>query len=217
MAETWQILIGVPLAVVGEVVFDGGVTTYRSLAPHGDYVLRTVRDIVMSKETYVFLPDGRAAGGPHDTDAARLSQALARVNGQFLIEVRGRLEIPQPPPPPPSPPPDPDAKAAIRDALLGALANVRLAKRAKVEARVRAVADAVMRATTSHQVLLALHRSFEGVPHDDPIVEVLIPATATMMEAIPGPVVGGHPLRLVIENFDAAFTSWQVTPPIRVW
>jgi hypothetical protein len=215
MAEKWQVLTGVPLAVVGEVVFDHGVTTYRSLAPHGDLFLGMVREVVTSPDTYVWLPDGRAAGGPHDKDADRLSAALAQVKERRnLVEVRGRLHNPARTVLP-VPPLDPQATVAVHDALIAALANVRPATRSKIEARARAVAESVLRATTTDEVSTALRDSFDGVRPDDPIVEFLRAATAGMDMAIPGPVVGGHPLRWVIENFAAAFGDWQTKPPVR--
>jgi hypothetical protein len=208
MTEKWQILTGAPLAIVGEVVFDHGVTTYRSLAPHGELFLGMVRRVVTSPDTYVWLPDGRAARGPHDEDADRLSAALAQVNERRgLIEVRGRLHNPEPPVLP-VPPLDPEAKVAVHDALIAALANVRPATRSKIEARARAVAEAVLAATTTHEVLLALHASFHGVPHDDPIAEFLSPAIVGMRKATP------DSLSVVVDSFHAAFMSWQLDPPV---
>jgi hypothetical protein len=214
MGEKWQILTGAPLAVVGEVEFEGGVTSYHPLAPHGELFLKMVREVVMSAETYVWLPNGSVAGGPHDHDAMRLSAALAQVSEKRgLVEVRGRLENPEPTMLP-VPPLDPAAKVAVHDAWIATLARVRPATRPKIEARVRAVAAAILRATTDHEILLALHSSFDGLPQDDPIAEFIPPATVALEQVIPGPIVGGHPLRLTIENFGHAFMDWQLRPPV---
>jgi hypothetical protein len=217
MAEKWQILAGAPLAVVGEVVFDRGVTTYRSLGPHGEYFLRMVSDVVTSPETYVALPDGRMAGGPHDNDAARLSAALAQVNEEHpMIEVRGRLENPQRTVPP-VPPLDSKAKTAVSDALIAALAKVPPASRSKIEARARAIAEAVQSATTGEEVSNALRTSYYGgVSREDPIVEFISDAI-DLMSSIPDPVGGRHPLRGVIESFATAFRNWLIVkrPPVQ--
>jgi hypothetical protein len=209
MPETWQILTGAPPAVVGEVVFDGGVTTYRSLAPLGELFLRMVRDVVMSPETHVSLEDGSVAGGPHDRDAARLSAALAQVNESGgAVEVRWRPEDPQV-----AAPLDPHAKAALVEALTAALATLQPAMRTLLEARVLALAAAIEPATTGAEVLSALTAAFD-VGHDDPMVAFLHAAIVCIRKATPGAAAVGHPLRWVVEHLVAAFTAWRLTSPV---